>query len=388
MRVCGVIAEFDPFHGGHRYHLDLAREKTKADFMVCILGCAFSQRGDAMLLSTHQRAKMALLNGYDLVLGMPVTFSCAQANRFARGGVETLHRLGVVTHLAFGCETTEKSQLTSVAMLLNHPDAAYLGILKQGIAAGHSFAKAQSLAIQDSLPGISADLLAAPNFILGIAYIRELQRLGSPIVPLPILRTTGYHSQQSGPLASASRVRRMIKEGDTAAILEACPQESSDVLFALMAKKLLHDSDALDRVLLARLYALSPEASRLSPEISEGLEQRILHAARQADSREKLINLVKTRRYPRSRINRALTHLLLGLDAFPASPGYARLLGFKKSAGPLLQRIGLSGFPLVDKPRRSQQPGILQDLAAEELWHLGAGQRASLAWQQQVLVLP
>ena len=94
MIVCGIVAEYDPFHRGHLYHLKAARQKSQADFMVCVLGSAFSQRGEAMMFDTMTRARMALYNGFDLVLGMPVSFSCAQANRFAMGGVGILHQLG------------------------------------------------------------------------------------------------------------------------------------------------------------------------------------------------------------------------------------------------------------------------------------------------------
>lgn len=387
MRVCGVIAEFNPFHQGHRYHLEEAKEKSNADFMVCILGCAFSQRGDAMLLSTHDRAKMALENGYDLVLGMPVSFSCAQANRFARGGVETLHRLGVITHLAFGCETDILSHLQDAARLLLHPDAGFVRLLKSGLSQGMSFAKAQGQALQESIPHLPAHLLKSPNFILGLAYLQELERLQSAAQPVVIHRATDYHSPAPGPMASAGAIRWMILKKDIAAIAEACPQPSVDIILNAMGKKAVHLPDALDKVLLARLMVSDAQSLQASPEISEGLEQRILKAARQARSREELVAMVKTKRYPFSRINRALSHLLMGLNTFSPSPDYARLLGFRKSARPLLQQIGRSGFPLIDKPARCALPGIREDMAAEQLWQLGSGQPVLKAWQEKMVVI-
>jgi predicted nucleotidyltransferase len=193
MRVCGIIAEYDPFHKGHLYQLDQAREKTRADYMVCVLGCAFSQRGEAMLFQTHDRATMALANGFDLVLGMPFSFSCAQANRFARGGVGILQGISAVTHLSFGCETDNLDWLTSGAQLLNRPSIPFIQSLKRGLSQGRSFAQAQGQALAEHLPELPKQLLSSPNFILGLSYLRELEHLKSHITALPVRRETDYH---------------------------------------------------------------------------------------------------------------------------------------------------------------------------------------------------
>ena len=226
MRVCGIIAEYDPFHKGHLFQLNLARELSRADYMVCVLGCSFSQRGEAMLLGTFDRAAMALENGFDLVAGMPFSFSCAQANRFARGGVGTLSRMGLVNAISFGCETDRLDWLQAAAGLMNRPDAAYLRRLKDGLAAGYSFARAQGIALHEAMPELSRDLIASPNFILGLSYLRELDRLGSPIEAIPVKRATNYHSRDAGPMASAGAVRAMLLNGEIAGALEGCPENS------------------------------------------------------------------------------------------------------------------------------------------------------------------
>lgn len=383
MRVCGIIAEYDPFHRGHRYHLETARAKSQADFVVCVLGCAFSQRGDAMLFDSHMRAEMALLNGADLVLGMPVSFSCAQANRFAKGGVGILHGIGVTTHLAFGSESTDLSFLKAAALTLNHPDESYITILKDNLASGMSFAKAQGEALQDHLGLENEASLSSPNLILGISYLRELERLNSGIIPLPIKRATDYHSKDPGPLASAGAVRRKLLFDPGADVSEECPDETARLIITAAR----HRPEALDKMLIYALLNQSPSRLREYSEFTEGLEQRALSAARQAVSREEVIKHIKTRRYPYARINRALTQALLGLKQEEQAPGYARLLGMKKSARALLNEIGNSRFPLVTRPARSRFPGIEQDMRAEEYWQIGAGNAAKTAWQKQVVIL-
>ncbi len=383
MRVCGIIAEYDPFHRGHRYHLEAAREQSGADFVICVLGCAFSQRGEPMLFDSHTRAAMALRNGADLVLGMPVSFSCAQANRFARGGVGILSGIGVTTHLAFGSESDNIKSLKAAARLLNHPDEGFHNELKSNLAAGLSFAKAQGEALAESLPGINPELFSSPNFILGVSYLRELDRLKSAIEPLAILRKTAYHDKSPGPEASASAVRLKLLSDQASDVREECPEETVHLILSAA----MHRPEALDKALLFALLNQTPKSLRELSEFTEGLEQRVLAAARKAISREQVLELAKTKRYPYTRLNRALSQALIALKHYGDAPRYARLLGMRKSAAPLLREVDKSGFPLISRPARSGDAEIAQDMHAEELWQLGAGKSAETAWQKQVVIL-
>ena len=387
MQVCGIIAEYDPFHKGHLYQLNRARELTGADYMVCVLGGAFSQRGEAMLFHTFDRARMALENGFDLVVGMPFSFSCAQANRFARGGVGILQKMNLVSHISFGCETDRLDWLRTAARIMNHPDAAYVRKLREGLAAGHSFAKAQGRALMEAMPELSEEVISSPNFILGLSYVRELERLDSPIKPVPVLRKGSYHGLGDNTFASASAVRALLHKGDIEGALSACPESSRPLMEQALMSGQVHRPESLDRVLIALLLEDRRKAMRSSPEVTEGLESRIHQMARQAATRQELTSLVKTRRYPYARISRALSHLLVGASDFPETPEYARLLGFRKRAGPLLSLLAKAGFPMIDKPARSGWAGIKEDMRAEELWALGAGQRPRSAWHHQVIVL-
>lgn len=387
MQVCGIIAEYDPFHKGHLFQLNRARELTRADYMVCVLGGAFSQRGEAMLFHTFDRARMALENGFDLVVGMPFSFSCAQANRFARGGVGILEKMSLISHISFGCETERLDWLKTAARIMNHPDAAYVRKLKEGLAAGNSFVKAQGRALMDAMPELPEDLISSPNFILGLSYLRELERLGSPIKPVPVLRKGSYHSLGDDALASATAVRALLLKGDINGALSACPEASRPLMEQAFLSGGIHRPESLDRVLIALLLEDRRKAMLRSPEVTEGLEDRIHQMARQAATRQELASLVKTRRYPYARISRALSHLLVGASDFPEAPEYARLLGFRKRAGSLLSLLATAGFPMIDKPARAGWTGVKEDMRAEELWALGAGQRPRSAWHHQIILL-
>ncbi len=387
MQVCGIIAEYDPFHLGHHHHLTLARERSQAAYVVAVIGCAFSQRGEAMLFDTQARARMALIGGADVVLGMPVSFSCAQANRFARGGVSILHGLKVVSHLSFGCEPGGDAHLKRAAELLLHPSAQFASILKNKLQEGHAFAKAQGEALAACLPDVPAALFSAPNFILGLSYMLELQRLDSPIIPVPIPRSGDYHAQGLSPLPSATAVRAALRQGAWPGVAASVPPGSLAIIKASAANGRLHPPDALDSLLLGSLLQADEARLLASPEMSEGLERRILAKARLAASREDLLRMVKTRRYTQARVSRALSHALIHLNSFPDRPAYARLLGFKKQAEPLLKAIKQSGFPLIDRLGKASDQDLAQDMRAEELWALGAGLAPASAWQKPMIVL-
>ena len=385
MRVCGVIAEYDPFHLGHRHHLKEARAQAGADYVAAVIGCAFSQRGEAMLFSTHDRARMALLGGADLVLGMPVSFSCAQANRFARGGISILHGLGPVSHLSFGCEAGSAALLMETAELLLSPTPDFTRRLKAGLQAGQSFARAQGAALAACLPGTAPEAFSAQLY-----SGRQLPAgagPGSPMVPVPIPRSGNYHDRALTQLPSATAVRSALLQGDWPGLEGTVPEGSLAQIRQAAENGRLHRPGALDRLITGLLIENGEPRLTASPEMSEGLERRILAMAHQSAGREELTARVKTKRYTHARVSRALSHALLGLSRFPERPGYARLLGFRKSAAPLLKAIKQAGFPLIDRPGRRVSDDFAQDMRAEALWALGAGLAPESAWQNPVIVM-
>lgn len=386
--VFGIVAEYNPFHMGHLRQLRAVRERYAPQAIVCVLSCAFTQRGTPAFFSTHDRAEMALRCGADLVLGMPYSFGTAQANRFALGGVSILHRLGVVTHLSFGVEEGLMPCLDK-AERLSGGDPRFASLVRTGLQNGLSFARAQGEALKEMIPGCPSDALAAPNFNLALCYMQALRQLGSPIRPCPLARSGSYHQTEIAPLPSATAVRAGIQRGDWQGAKAAVPEEAYAIIARAALNGRLHPADALDKVLLDRLSAMGAEEARRAPDISEGLENRVLAAARLAVSREDLIARVKTKRYPYARISRALCHLLVGQSTqdCPVSPPYARLLGFRKTALPLLASIKQGGFPLVSRPAKHHEPSLAIDMRAEQLWALGAGLPPANAYREQVIII-
>ena len=370
MTVCGVICEYDPFHRGHQRHLQLAREKSGADSIVCVMSGSFTQRGLPALLPPDVRAEMALRCGADAVLQLPAAFSVREAEYFALGGVAILHRLGCVTHLSFGCETDDLSLLMAAAEQLEHPDADLEEALRAGLDQGLSFAAAQGRAVTERLH-LPDGFLDAPNIALALCYLRALRRLGSSIRPVPVLRQGAYHARELSDAPSASAVRAALLRGDWAGAQQAVPPEAWGALRRGMTQSVCRP-DALNGVLRALLLSASPEEIARWPGVGEGLEMRILQAAETAVSRESLIAQVKTRRYTWGRISRALCWGLLGggKSGLPTLPVSARILGFRETARPLLRLMQDSGFPLYSRPARSD---AALDIRADELWRIGAG---------------
>ena len=389
MNVCGVIAEYDPFHKGHERHLRLAREKTGADFIVCVMSGSFTQRGLPALLPAHARAEMALRCGADAVLQLPYAFSVREAEYFALGGVAILEALGCVTHLSFGSETDDLSLLQAAAKLLEKPDAEMESAIQKSLEKGLSFAAAQGQAgaIRLNIPAKTFD---APNTALAISYLRALIRLNSSILPLPILRETDYHADELEALPSASAVRSAILRGDWEGLKKAIPKNALPTLEQAIRQGIC-PPDGLDMILRHRLLLSSPEEIAQWPGVSEGLEMRILKAAATAVSREALIDTIKTRRYTRGRLSRALCHGIMGVTKadLPAFPTSARILGFRESARPLLRQIQKhtqeNGFSLYARPAKEAAAAL--DCRADDLWRIAAGLPRGETYRMQPVIV-
>ena len=371
MAVCGIIAEYDPFHRGHERHLRLAREQSGADAVVCVMSGSFTQRGLPALLPAHARAEMALRCGADIVLQMPYAFSVREAEYFALGGVYILHALGCVTHLSFGTETADISLLQKAADLLEQPDEAFHDAIQNSLNRGLSYATAQGKALSDALR-IPESALNAPNTALALSYLRAIRRLNSDMRPVPVLRSQDYHAAELEDMPSASAVRGAILRGDWTGLKKAVPEAAQPILKKAIMEGIC-PPDALDSALRRTLLLAGKEEIARWPGVGEGLEDRILKAAQTAVTREELIDAVKTRRYTRGRISRALCHGLMGVTKadLPPLPDHARILGFRESARPLLRQMQKSGFPLLSRPAREACAAL--DIRADELWRVGAG---------------
>lgn len=378
MPVVGIIAEYNPLHAGHTYHLKKAREMTQADACVIVLSSHFVQRGEPALVSKWARTKMALHSGADLVLELPSVFSCASAEYFASAAVKILDSLGIVTHLCFGSEEGNIAPLEAAASHLAFESEAFKAALKEGLHQGLSFASAREIAIQQEAQEVS-HILGKPNNILGVEYIKALKRMGSTIRPVTISRKgQGYNSLvYAGSFSSASAIRKYMMEAGsgnsyislfTDSISPFLRDNLPEASLTILADEIMQGRgpvtvQAFEGVLLYRLRTMPLHELARLPYMENGLENRIKQAALQSASYEELVAAVVTSRYPASRIRRILCALLMGLthDFLQElkAGGYAqyiRVLGFNRTGRQLLSSVKKNmALPLITKPANYTQ---------------------------------
>lgn len=375
MQICGVICEYNPFHRGHALHLEKARALSGADYVICIMSGSVTQRGTFARHDKWTRARMALENGADLVIELPVRFSGAPAEEFASGGVQLLSSIGVVTHLSFGCEAQALPLLASAKALLSDESPEFKEALRRGLDQGLPYPRARALAAQQvSGEENLAELISLPNASLAIEYLRALPQ---HITPVPVVREgSGYHDGNLTELSSATAIRAALDRGDLPQALAAVP--SAQLLEHAQLRGDYHEEEALTQALLYRLRTMTAgELARIAG-MEEGLEHRFLAAAKTARTRDALILAVKSKRYTYARLSRICTNILLGITKDDvqknAAPSYARVLGFKRDAQGLLRAIKENAsIPLVTKAADYDRadPLFALDVRAQDLWSLG-----------------
>lgn len=395
MEVCGIIAEYNPFHNGHALHMNSAR--AGCDFVVCVMSGSFTQRGEPALFDKWTRARMALLCGADVVFELPALFATRASDDFAFGGVSCLGALNAVSTLAFGSETAEISTLLSMEALLFEESPEMTRLIREGLSRGESHARARGAALAQTLQ-ISEASVGAPNTALALSYLRAIRVFGAGLRPMPIPRTNAYHSMEIGEIASAGAIRAALSRGETAAAVRAMPPPSAALLKARYPEEAA-DARALDPLLLYALRQMSEASLRALPDVSEGLEMRVLKFLPEAVSRENLIDQIKCKRYTRARISRMLLHALLKMDQnlcarYEKGAPYARVLGFRERARPFLKKIRrTSDIPVVMSPKTLRgEPCFELERRATDLWGLCAQnpalRKAGRDLTEPMIVLP
>ncbi len=316
MRTVGIIAEYNPFHNGHKYHLKQAKAITGAETSVAVISGAVTQRGEAALWDKWTRAQIAVENGVDLVIELPYAFACNSAEEFARGGVSLLNSLGFVTDLVFGCESDPQTVIAAARLSAQH-ETEFSAALQEGLQAGLSYPAARSQALTRFYPGEGEKpSWDKPNDILATEYVRQLVLQGSDITPRGVKRKGSYHDQeisagkQGQAFSSASAVRLAWRAKRLDQVEKAVPPETMAVLGKLPAK----EKPSLDSLLLYRLLQLEPEGLREIYGCGEGLEYRLWNALPKAGSAEELLRLSASGRYPTARLRRLCIHALTGMS--------------------------------------------------------------------------
>ena len=359
MKIAGIIAEYNPFHKGHKYQITCTRKHFGADYVIVAMSGNYVQRGTPALLPKHTRAEMALKCGADLVLELPVSVSTASAELFAKGGVQLLENLGVVDFLCFGSESGSVSELKSLAAVLTEEPEEYKQVLKKHLSQGKTFPSARALALQEYIKTASCDslkhaeeILLSPNNILGIEYCKALLRIKSSIEPCTLKREgAGYHDTSlfnQNPSASAIRKHFLSSENNLKDMEEALPKEVFPVLLKAFTENVFVTEEDLSLLLHYRL--LEEQKPELFLDVSPELSRRICNTRNKYQSFSQFVSLLKTKEMTQTRIQRALLHLLLQIRETPENIPFARVLGFRRESTPLLKEIKKrSSIPLVTK---------------------------------------
>lgn len=372
MDIVGIVAEYDPFHNGHLYHMNMAKQLSGCEKAVCVLSGSFTQRGAPALMQPFSRARAALECGMDAALLLPVHFALREAEIFALGGVSVLERVGV-SHLAFGCENDDLSLFKDAAMLLEHPDSRFTSVLRSGLDQGLPHPAALFSALTDSL-GKQAKCLESPNNTLAVCYMRALVRLKSPMIPVPVKRGGSHHDRQMSVFPSSTAVRSSLFENGLTGLESGLPPGSLQVLKTEVQNGRVGRSESMDRVLLYRLRSMKAEELAHIQGMSEGLENRILSKVNEASTREELLMLIKTRRYPYARLSRLLTRTLLDIteDETPSLPEYTRLLGFRGSMGEKLKNDARN-IEFIENAAKARSLSWQAEVRADLTWNTLSG---------------
>ena len=336
MKTVGIVAEYNPFHAGHRKQFDRIRaEFGREAAIVCAMSGNFVQRGAPAVMDKTLRAKAAVACGADLVVELPTTVSLSSAEGFAAGGVGILSKL--CDTLCFGAETGETAPLMEAARALLSED--FSPLLRRELDSGKSFPAARAEALAQM--GLSGEILRRPNDILAVEYCKAILAQRSPMVPFPIRREGGYHDQtpdRENP--SATAVRRLMLTGEP---WDSFVPEPARRIFENAP---LHSLAAGERAVLARLRTMTDAEFEALPYGGEGLWRKFMHASRREATLEDILTSVKSKRYTRTRLDRMMMCAYLGITAetLSAPAPYVRVLAFNEKGRAILSAVKKSGF--------------------------------------------
>ncbi len=356
MRIAAVICEYNPFHNGHKYHIDQTRS-AGATHIVCVMSGNFTQRGDIAIFDKYERARTALENGADLILELPSRISLSSAESFAAGAVNIIENLGCVETLSFGSECGDLSRLKEAAGASEY--AAQSDFFKNKMRNGSSYPSALSETVREFYTDDVCDVLNEPNNTLAIEYIKALDNIGSGIKLFTVQRKGAEHDGKNAgdEFASASFIREKIERGEDYS------------LYAPLVNSPKADIHFLERAILANLRSMKKDEFEEIYDCAQGLAQKLYKASRYARSLEELYFLTKTKRYTLAKIRRAVICCFLGITKKRTAEksAYIRILGMNTRGKEILSAakcslpMDTSLKALMGKSREAYRQGKLEE---------------------------
>lgn len=348
-KVVGIIAEYNPFHNGHSYHIQNTKAQTGADFVVAVMTGNFTQRGNTSVINKWEKTKMALNGDADLVIELPTIYSISSAENFASGAVKILNELGIVDTISFGMEADDVSTLNNIANVLVNEPPEYRAILEHELGKGNSFPKARENALMMYLNDIKryANVIKGSNNILAIEYLKALKKQKSSLVPFGVKREKVYYNSTKiiDEYASATGIRNLLLHNQLEEVRKVVPAKSYSILLNnLRQGTYVLDIIAYNDEIIYKLRSMTVKQIANLPDVSEGLEYLIKDVSNKTNNLIELINGIKSKRYTQTRIQRILLYALLGItkndmELSKKITPYIRVLGCSEKGKMLLSQI-------------------------------------------------
>ncbi|MBU3091612.1 nucleotidyltransferase [Clostridium sp. CM028] len=367
MNISGIIVEYNPLHNGHVYHINKTKELTNCDALICVMSGNFTQRGIPSSIDKWTKTKMALNNGVDLVIELPTIYSVSSADFFSFGAVSLLNSLGVVDNICFGSEHGNINDLYNISNILLQEPIEFKSLLKTYLSKGITYPLARSNALYDYLMNSKLDIsdllldncLNSPNNILGIEYCKSLIKLKSSITPYTLKREgASYNSDLlHNEFSSATAIRKFLKEnGSLIKLAGHIPSSVLTELQNLYSKNYEFTFEDSMFPYIKHKSATSKNSLVNLPDVSEGLDNRIISSLQNSLSYSSALANIKSKRYTYTRISRILCQYFIGFDSFDTKKlrsmpcPYARILGFNSNGKSILKSIkSNSSIPLYTK---------------------------------------
>ncbi|MBR5227563.1 MAG: nucleotidyltransferase [Clostridia bacterium] len=382
MKILGIIVEYNPMHNGHIYQIQKAKELINPDYTIVIMSGNFTQQGNLSVLNKFSKASLAVQNGVDLVLELPVVYATSSAEFFAKGAVTILNSLNSITHLVFGSECYNIQTLTSIAKKLNTNENKIINLIKKSNNKSKNIASIRSEVLKDFLTEEEIECIDKPNNILAIEYLKNLDKLNSTIEPVLINRVYSSHNslEIANNHASSTLIRKCLNEKNFTTISSLVPQN----VFEELKNTNLDIYDKFFYILKYEIIRLGKEGLNNIQEVAEGIENRIYDMAINSNNYNEFIKKMETKRYTLGRIKRICSNIILGITKGKfkslCNVQYAKILKVNGSSKGIISLLTKSSsIPILanlndnDYINQAERSSLAIDILSSKIYNILSG---------------